>query len=136
MWYGVEFGFLCFFFFKQKTAYEIYQCDWSSDVCSSDLAGTTRVLELKESEQSFIFINVSEKQVPSILRNFSAPVELESDLTENDLAFLAAHDSDAFNRWDAGQRLATGCMLSLISDYQQNKKLKRSEEHTSELQSH
>ena len=27
-----------FFFFKQKTAYEIYQCDWSSDVCSSDLA--------------------------------------------------------------------------------------------------
>ena len=29
---------LCFFFFKQKTAYEIYQCDWSSDVCSSDLA--------------------------------------------------------------------------------------------------
>ncbi len=87
-------------------------------------AGTTRVLELKESEQSFIFINVSEKPVPSILRNFSAPVELESDLTENDLAFLAAHDSDAFNRWDAGQRLATGCMLSLISDYQQNKKLK------------
>ena len=29
---------MCFFFFKQKTAYEIYQCDWSSDVCSSDLA--------------------------------------------------------------------------------------------------
>ena len=29
--------FYCFFFFKQKTAYEIYQCDWSSDVCSSDL---------------------------------------------------------------------------------------------------
>ena len=28
-----------FFFFKQKTAYEIYQCDWSSDVCSSDLRG-------------------------------------------------------------------------------------------------
>ena len=28
---------LCVFFFKQKTAYEIYQCDWSSDVCSSDL---------------------------------------------------------------------------------------------------
>ena len=30
----------CFFFFKQKTAYEIYQCDWSSDVCSSDLDST------------------------------------------------------------------------------------------------
>ena len=28
---------MVFFFFKQKTAYEIYQCDWSSDVCSSDL---------------------------------------------------------------------------------------------------
>ena len=33
----------CFFFFKQKTAYEIYQCDWSSDVCSSDLRGGGRV---------------------------------------------------------------------------------------------
>ena len=33
--------FFVFFFFKQKTAYEIYQCDWSSDVCSSDLCGRT-----------------------------------------------------------------------------------------------
>ena len=32
-----------FFFFKQKTAYEIYQCDWSSDVCSSDLNGPENV---------------------------------------------------------------------------------------------
>ncbi|MFV1992981.1 MAG: aminopeptidase N, partial [Acidiferrobacterales bacterium] len=85
--------------------------------------GTTRVLELKESEQKFQFINVADEPVPSILRNFSAPVELESGLTDDDLAFLAAHDSDAFNRWDAGQRLATGCLLSLISDFQQNKAL-------------
>ena len=36
MW-GVLRVVVLFFFFKQKTAYEIYQCDWSSDVCSSDL---------------------------------------------------------------------------------------------------
>ena len=42
---GLEFSF---FFFKQKTAYEIYQCDWSSDVCSSDLAGLWRIIVLPE----------------------------------------------------------------------------------------
>ncbi len=86
-------------------------------------SGTTRVLELKASEQSFQFINVNETPVPSILRNFSAPVALDVGLTNDDLAFLAAHDADAFNRWDAGQRLATGSLLSLISDYQQDKEL-------------
>ena len=63
----------------------------------------TRVLQLKEKKQSFTFDNVAEKPVPSILRGFSAPVKLTSDLTEDDLLFLMAHDSDGFNRWDAGQ---------------------------------
>lgn len=85
--------------------------------------GTTRILELKDSKQSFHFINVTEKPVPSILRSFSAPVELDAGLSDDALAFLAAHDADSFNRWDAGQRLATGFMLNLISDYQQQKEL-------------
>lgn len=63
----------------------------------------TRILHLKEKEQSFIFENITEKPTPSILRNFSAPVKLYSDLTDSDLVFLMAHDSDGFNRWDAGQ---------------------------------
>jgi aminopeptidase N len=51
--------------------------------------------------------------VPSILRNFSAPVILEYDYTDAELAFLMAHDSDAFNRWEAGQRLAMHRLLAL-----------------------
>ncbi len=63
----------------------------------------TRTLHLKEKQQSFVFENISERPVPSILRHFSAPVKLFSDLTDDDLLFLMAHDSDGFNRWDAGQ---------------------------------
>lgn len=85
--------------------------------------GTTRILQLKAGEQSYRFINVSDEPVPSILRNFSAPVELDAGLDDDALAFLAAHDADSFNRWDAGQRLATAIMLGLITDFQQKQDL-------------
>jgi len=85
--------------------------------------GTTRILQLTEHSHSFRFINVNEQPVPSLLRNFSAPVELETGFDEDALAFLAAHDSDPFNRWDAGQRLATGVILGLIAQLQQQKEL-------------
>ncbi len=74
---------------------------------------TTCVLELTETEQSFCFKHVHEEPVPSLLRDFSAPVVLEFDYTEAQLAFLMAHDSDPFNRWEAGQRLATRRLLAL-----------------------
>lgn len=45
-----------------------------------------------------MFTDVAEKPVPSLLRGYSAPIRLHSDLTENDLFFLLAHDSDEFNR--------------------------------------
>jgi aminopeptidase N len=67
------------------------------------LAEKTRALHLKEKRQDFVFDNVAERPVPSILRGFSAPVKLFSDLADDDLLFLMAHDSDGFNRWDAGQ---------------------------------
>ena len=63
----------------------------------------TAILHLKEKEQTFKFDNIGEKPVPSVLRGFSAPVKLYSDMTEDDLLFLMAHDTDGFNRWDAGQ---------------------------------
>lgn len=75
--------------------------------------GTTRVLELTEREQSFTFVDVAEKPLPSLLRNFSAPVIVEYDYTNEQLAFLLANDSDPFNRWEAGQRLATRELLAL-----------------------
>lgn len=66
----------------------------------------TKVLDLKEPKQNFAFENIASKPVPSILRNFSAPVKLSTDLSDEDLAFLMVHDSDGFNRWEAGQRIA------------------------------
>ncbi|MCG1053890.1 aminopeptidase N [Mycetohabitans sp. B5] len=83
-------------------------------------AATTRVLELTGTQQSFTFVDVAEKPLPSLLRNFSAPVIVEYDYTCDELAFLLAHDSDPFNRWEAGQRLATRALLSLATQVQQH----------------
>ncbi|HZZ12805.1 MAG TPA: aminopeptidase N [Paraburkholderia sp.] len=76
-------------------------------------AATTRVLEFSQTEQTFTFVNVAEAPLPSLLRNFSAPVIVEYDYSAEQLAFLLAHDSDPFNRWEAGQRLATRELLTL-----------------------
>ena len=67
---------------------------------------TTRVLELRDAEADFVFEDVGEEPVPSILRGFSAPVRLEVERSREALAFLMAHDDDPVNRWDAGQQLA------------------------------
>ncbi|TNC52933.1 aminopeptidase N [Rubellimicrobium rubrum] len=66
----------------------------------------TTVLELTGGQQSFTFDNLSARPVPSILRGFSAPVILERDAPEGEAAFLLAHDTDQFNRWEAAQTLA------------------------------
>ncbi|MGF6263393.1 aminopeptidase N [Paraburkholderia youngii] len=76
---------------------------------------TTRVLEFAQTEQTFTFVNVGQEPLPSLLRNFSAPVIVEYDYTAEQLAFLLAHDSDPFNRWEAGQRLATRELLALAA---------------------
>ena len=76
---------------------------------------TTVVLELTESTQHFTFTGIEHAPVPSLLRNFSAPVVLEYDYSDDELAFLLAHDSDPFNRWEAGQRLATRRLLALTT---------------------
>ncbi|XP_026403811.1 puromycin-sensitive aminopeptidase-like isoform X2 [Papaver somniferum] len=83
----------------------------------------TTVLQIKKKEEEFVFSEISERPVPSLLRGYSAPIRLDSDLTDNDLFFLLAHDSDEFNRWEAGQVLARNLMLSLVADFQQNKPL-------------
>ena len=82
--------------------------------------GDSRMLELREAEQSFRFVNVSHKPLPSLLRGFSAPVKLDYDYSEADLCFLLAHDSDDFNRWEAAQQLAIERILALCETAQQN----------------
>jgi aminopeptidase N len=78
----------------------------------------TCVLELTEAQQTFRFIGVEEEPVPSLLRNFSAPVVLDFEYADGDLAFLMANDSDPFNRWEAGQRLAMRRLLALTEAVQ------------------
>ena len=83
----------------------------------SAAAGGHRVLDLREAEQRFVFEDVPAAPVPSVLRGFSAPVHLDSDLTREELSFLMGHDPDSFNRWEAGQQLATGLLLDLVADH-------------------
>ena len=71
----------------------------------------SKLFSVKAAEETFVFEDIPEKPVPSILRGFCAPVIVNYAYSEADLAHLMAHDSDAFNRWEAGQRLATGLLL-------------------------
>jgi aminopeptidase N len=73
--------------------------------------GTTRVLSVTETEQRFVFVNVPAPPTPSLLRNFSAPVLLQYRDDDASLTHLMAHDFDPFNRWEAGQRLASRVIL-------------------------
>ncbi len=74
--------------------------------------GGTMVLSLTEAEQTFVFENVAGPVVPSLLRDYSAPVLLDFPYTDEDLAHLLAFDVDSFNRWEAGQRLAGRLILA------------------------
>jgi len=78
--------------------------------------GTTAVLELTERARTFRFRDVPAAPVPSLLRGFSAPVRLRTERGRHELAFLMAHDSDPFNRWDAGEELAKLALLDLTRD--------------------
>jgi aminopeptidase N len=80
-----------------------------------DIPGTARTLDLIEAEQTFAFQNVPERPVASIGRGFSAPVKLEVERNHEELAFLMAHDSDSFNRWEAGQELSKRVLLGLVN---------------------
>jgi len=72
---------------------------------SGQALSASQLLVLSEAEQSFTFEGIDEPPVPSLLRGFSAPVTLHYPYTRAELLTLLAHDSDPFNRWEAGQRL-------------------------------
>ncbi|KUP93793.1 aminopeptidase N [Tritonibacter horizontis] len=76
----------------------------------------TTVLEMTQAEQSFVFEGLSGKPIPSILRDFSAPVILQRDTSTQERAFLLAHDTDPFNRWDAGRELAKSARIAMVRD--------------------
>ncbi len=74
-----------------------------------------RLLVLDTPEASFHFEDVAEPPVPSLLRGFSAPVVLDDGLDDAALLALLSHDSDPFNRWEAGQRLALRRLLAGVA---------------------
>ncbi|GAB4388455.1 aminopeptidase N [Albidovulum sp.] len=76
----------------------------------------TTLLEMTEAEQSFRFEGLASRPVPSILRGFSAPVVLERQADAAERAFLLAHDTDPFNRWEAGRALARDVLTGLIAE--------------------
>ncbi len=75
----------------------------------------TEILEMTEERQSFAFNGLAARPVPSILRDFSAPVVLERDTTNAERAFLLAHDTDPFNRWEAGRMLARETLIDMVT---------------------
>lgn len=81
-------------------------------------AGHARVISLTDARQTFEFVGIKEDPLPSLLRNFSAPVKLFCDFSDDELAFLGAHDDDAFNRWESIQQLAVRVLLRLVDAFQ------------------
>ncbi|MDD5632333.1 MAG: DUF3458 domain-containing protein, partial [Methylococcales bacterium] len=81
------------------------------------------ILQVTQAEQTFIFEDLKEQPVVSILRSFSAPVKLTMERSLDELAFLLSYDSDTFNRWEAGQQLAGQIIAGLIADVQNGREM-------------
>ncbi len=89
----------------------------------------TRLLELKDIRQHFRFVNLPCKPVISALRGFSAPVRLHQHHSYEELAFLLSHDSDLFNRWDAGQNLSSRIILNLVGQIIEGERPNKADTH-------
>ena len=72
------------------------------------------LIHIREREQTFVFTGIASRPVPSLLRNFSAPVKLTASLETSDLKFLMANDCDPFNRWQAGQSYAIRLLIEAV----------------------
>lgn len=79
------------------------------------------VLNVKDAKQTFVFENVTEKPVPSLLREFSAPVKLEYEYSDDELTFLMVNARNEFARWDAGQMLLAKYIRSNVLGVQAGK---------------
>ncbi len=80
----------------------------------TEAVSETRLLIMNETQQQFTFVNIPEAPVPSLFRDYSAPVKIYFDYSKEQLATLIAYDSDAFVRWDAAQRMAQNAILEQV----------------------
>ena len=92
-------------------------CDIPLHSVESGLTGEREaVLDLREPRHTFRFSRVCSRPVPSLGRGFSAPVKIVIERSDDELAFLIARETDAFNRWDAAQEYATRLLLRMVDD--------------------
>ncbi len=89
--------------------------------CRKAISIAHGVLVLSEPAATIEFTGIAERPVLSINRGFSAPIKLNSDLDAGDLTFLAAHDSDAFNRWQALQTISMRLLIDNVAALQAGK---------------
>ncbi|MFA7383694.1 MAG: aminopeptidase N [Desulfurivibrionaceae bacterium] len=75
------------------------------------------LFELRGAEETIRFSGVQEKPRLSLLRNFTAPLKVEYACEDEELLFLFRYDQDSFNRWEAGQCLASRLLLGLVEDF-------------------
>ncbi len=86
------------------------------------------VLDIKQEKQTFVFENVAEQPVPSLLREFSAPVKLEYDYSDAELIFLMKHATNDFARWDASQMLLAKYIRQNVNNVQTGSEVQLSED--------
>ncbi|HHG3103836.1 TPA: aminopeptidase N [Vibrio parahaemolyticus] len=86
------------------------------------------VLDIKQDKQTFVFENVAEQPVPSLLREFSAPVKLEYDYSDAELIFLMKHATNDFARWDASQMLLAKYIRQNVNNVQTSSEVQLSED--------
>ena len=79
-----------------------------------------QVLQLTQAKQIFSFENIASKPIPDLLQEFSAPVQLHYDYSNEQLAFLLKNSNDSFNRWDAGNRLAINVLKDSLAGENQD----------------
>jgi aminopeptidase N len=77
----------------------------------------TTICEMTKRQQSFKFEGLSARPTPSLLRGFSAPVILERESSSEERAFLLAHDTDPFNKWEAGRALAKDVLVQMVTEH-------------------
>ncbi|VAW60646.1 Membrane alanine aminopeptidase N, partial [hydrothermal vent metagenome] len=93
------------------------------DANGNEITAAAQIANITQATQTIEFENVEANTAVSVLRNYSAPVKLNYQLNNQQLAFLVANDSDEFNRWNCAQQLGLNIMLALVEDYQQAKTL-------------
>jgi len=108
---------------KQKLPFHIPISAALWDAKGNLIPDSCRLIELKEPQQTFVFEHVPAEPVISLLRDFSAPIKLHIDYSDEQLQLLMRSEHDGFSRWEAGQRIANKYLTQLAQQYQEGKAL-------------